>query len=155
MAGIINPGDRVYTNPVNKNVFFIMGSDDGNTILYNGTSYDVSNLDALENPISDLGYVFFKDHIITLVRNRMEDITIARNSQFREVVIGSSDISKAVRAHDDLCPYCGSTNKSWIGEELDTPSLSWDTKQLDQVYQCSACSAQWKEQFEVKFKGVE
>lgn len=155
MAGIINTGDMVYMNPVNRHVFFILGSDDNNTILYNGTSYDVSSLEALDNPIAVLGDVFFHEHIITLVRNRMEDITITGNSQFREVVIGSADITKAVREHDDLCPYCGSTNKAWLGEELDTPSLTWDTKQLDQVYQCATCSAQWKEKFEVKFKGVE
>lgn len=155
MAGIINTGDRVYVNPVNRSVFFILGGGEGNTILYNGTSYDVSSLEDLENPMAVLSYVLFREHIITLVKNRMEAITITRNSQFREVVMGSSDITKIVQEHKDLCPYCGSTNKAWVGEELDTPSLSWDTTQLDQVYQCSNCSAQWKEQFEVKFKGVE
>jgi DNA-directed RNA polymerase subunit RPC12/RpoP len=155
MAGIIKPGDRVYKNPVNKYVFFILGSDEDNTILYNGTSYDVSSLEVLENPIAVFGYVFFHEHIITLVRNCTEAITITINSQFQEVVMGSSDIAKAVQEHSDLCPYCGSTDKAWIGEELDTPELTWDTKQLDQVYQCSTCAAQWKEKFEVKFKGVE
>lgn len=155
MAGIIKPGDRVYTNPVNRNVFFILGSGEDNTILYNGTSYDVSSLVSLDNPIASFGYVFFHEHIITLVRNRTEAITITRNIQFREVVMGSSDIAKAVQEHSDLCPYCGSTDIVWVDEDLDTPTLSWDTTQLDQVYQCSTCSAQWKEKFEVKFKGVE
>lgn len=155
MSGIINTGDRVYTNPVNRSVFFILGSDEGSTILYNGTSYDVSSLESLESPIAVLGDVFFHEHIITLVRSRTGAITITRSRQFQEVVIGSADITKAVMEHDDLCPYCGSSDKAWCGEELDTPSLSWDTTQLDQVYKCYTCSAQWKEKFEVKFKGVE
>jgi DNA-directed RNA polymerase subunit RPC12/RpoP len=155
MSRIINAGDRVYTNPVNRNVFFILGSDNNNTILYNGTSYDVSSLEELYNPLSELSYVFFHDRVITLVRARMDAVVITSSVKFRELVLGSSDIAKAVQEHNDLCPYCGSTNKAWIGEELDTPSLTSDTKQLDQVYQCYTCSAQWKEKFEVKFKGVE